>query len=115
MFLQTFFVWAVLSGAVFPLSLFAQEEVEKPPIESQAPKKPIVDWSRMEILRGAQVKPHVIPTWFSRRAPEFESKHSDTDLFVINLPHVSGSIGRGPKIGPQYACKRSNGTWVFCD
>lgn len=115
MFLQTFLVWAALSGAVFSSSLHAEEPAEKPPVVTEAPKKPAVDWFRMEILRGAQVKPYVIPSWFARRAPTEQPYVPEPESFVFQPPHVSASIGRPPKIGPQYACQRPNGTWVFCD
>lgn len=115
MFLQTFLVWAALSGAVFSFSLHAEEESEKPPVVAEAPKKPAVEWSSMEILRGSQVKPHLIPSWFARRAPTEQQYVSEPESFVYRPPHVSASMGRAPKIGIQHACQRANGTWVFCD
>lgn len=115
MFLQTILVWAALSGAVFPFSLHAEEESEKPPVVTEAPKKPRVDWSSIEILRGAQVKPYSIPAWFARRAPTEQRYLPAPESFLYQTPDVSASMGRPPKIGSQHACQRSNGTWVFCD
>jgi hypothetical protein len=118
MTLQTLIlVWAALTGAVFSVPSFAQdtEATEKTISPKVVEKKPSVEWSKEEIKRGADVQRHEIPAWFARRAPSVRERQPEPESLIFDLPKVSTYIGRPPRVGPQYACQRSNGTWVFCD
>lgn len=121
--LQTIlFVWATLSGVVFSVPSNAQE-IEPQEVTEKAPalkpppaeKKLTENWTFVEILRGAQVKPHTIPAWFASRATPQREYLIDPESIDFDLPKTSSSMGRPPRMGAQHACQRSNGTWVFCD
>lgn len=119
--LQTIlFVCAALSGAVFTVPATAQE-IEPPAVTVKTPvvfpeeKKPSIEWSSVEILRGADVKPHVIPAWFARRASPPLEQVPEIESFVYQPAPVASSIGRPQRMGPAHSCRRPNGTWVFCD
>jgi len=90
--LQTFLVWAALSGAVFSLPANAQEEVTK----------------------GNQANPHQPPAWFARLATPEKPQYIDPESISFNLPEVSSSMGRPAVTGQKYACKKPNGTWLLC-
>jgi len=119
MTLQTFFiVWAALSGAVFPLASFADDE--QPVIEKTVPvktleSKPTVEWSKMEITRGNNVNPHQPPNWFVRMVPPTPEYPPEIQSFVFKLPDVASYVGKPPRIGRKYACQQSDKSWIFCD
>jgi len=89
-------ILATLSGVVFPLSLFAQEEV----------------------TRGNGKIPHVVPGWFVRMASSELVFAAEIDGFTVGDEKRS-IYGRPAPSPPKYPCnpQLENGrvTWQFCE